>query len=348
VFERDVHNEEADNMKKKLIIWGGWWDKERTLSLTTINSHASVSAYFLTKYLSEFYDVVNINNFYSAGRILDHKDAIAALSTFQNGFTRMHEKGRGSVYENIRKEYTGKLCSIVDDTYRLKYNEDILFTVKPHKGKIDSMIRDFLGTDTVIQRCGWPADPEICFPEHISEKEINIFVDHGWYGGKLDCSHVYFKAFKDIVRDFPGLTFNVYRQNNKGIVRWDLRDEFKEANYVRALKVPYLDIIKAYRRCRIFCVTHPESAGLAAIEAAMCGARLYVPSFLTRSFISRELLNDGIEYSRVNMTKRSIISVLRNDIGRGLNREKARANLMQTNTWRNAAAGIHSVLEGIA
>ncbi|MBL7071874.1 MAG: glycosyltransferase [Candidatus Omnitrophica bacterium] len=335
-------------MKRKLIIWGGWWDKERPLSLATINSHASVSAYFLTRHLSEFYDIISINNFYSAHRILDRKDAIAVLSTFQGGFTKMSEKGRESEYKKIRREFPGKLCSIIDDTYRLNYGEDILFTVKPRRAGVSSLVRKFIGKDIVVERCGWPAAPDICFPEHIAANEINIFVDHSWYGGKLDCSRIYFKAFKAARRLLPHLNFNIYRQNNDGIVKWDLAGELEESGYLRKSKVPYLDVIKIYRKCHIFCVTHPESAGLAAVEAAMCGARLYVPSFLSRPFISRDLLADGVEYSDVKMTAGSIISALRSDIGNGINRERARQVLTKNNTWKAAASRIHSVLKDLA
>ena len=332
-------------MKKKLIIWGGWWDRERALSLATINSHASVSAYFLAKYLSEFYDIVRINNFYSAGRILDDTDAFAVLSTFQSGFTRMLEKGREDDYRKIRKAFAGKLCSIVDAAYLLNYNEDVLFTVRPRLGRAKSAMRNLLGNDIVIRRFGWPADPEVCFPEHVPDDEINVFVDHSWYGGSMDCSHVYFEAFKHIMRRYPRLHFNFYRQNNDGIVKWDIGGLFKEPKYIRASKVPYLDIIKVYRRCHIFCVTHPESAGLAAIEAAMCGAKLYVPSFFTRSFISRDLLADGVRYAAVKIAKGSVIRALCDDIEKGFDREGSRAGLMNTNTWRNAAVLIKNVLE---
>lgn len=331
-------------MKKKLILWGGWHDKERPLFLSNIDSHASVSAYFLTKYLSAYYDVVNINNFNAAKEILNHKDAVAVFSTFQSGFTRMNEKGKRSEFELIRKEFGGKLCSIVDDIYRLKYKEDILFTVKPPKPKMPLFIKGLANKGIIIERCGWPADPEICFPEYVPEDEINIFVDHGWYGGILDCSRVYFNAFKKIVRDYPEVNFNIYRQNNDGVVNWNLSGKFKESKYIRNRKTPYLDILKIYRRSHIFCVTHPESAGLAAIEAAMCGAKLFVPSFFGRSFISKDLLRDGVEYVGVKMIERNIINSLRNNIEKGFDRERTRAKILRNNTWERAAGRIHSVL----
>jgi len=331
-------------MKKKLIIWGGWWGKDMPLSIDNINSHASITAYFLTKHLAEFYDIVNIYNFYSAERILDEKDAIAALSTFQSGFTRLSEVGENNKFKNIRKNFRGKLCSIVDDVYRLNYNEDILFTVRPLQPGAASLIKRLFNKGIVIERCGWPADPDICFPEVVGEDQINIFVDHSWYRGGLDCSRLYFNTFKCIIRDCPNFYFNVYRQNNDGVVKWNLDGEFKEPRYLRSNKVPYLDILKYYRKCHIFCVTHPESAGLAAIEAAMCGAKLYVPSFFGRSFISKGLLKDGINYKTVKMNKKSIISALREDIKNGFDRYALHNSLLKTNTWKVAAANIHRAL----
>ncbi len=258
----------------------------------------------------------------------------------------MPEKGKEDEYRKIRTGFGGRLCSIVDDAYRLKYNEDILFTVKPPRRRVRSLFRNLAGRDVRIERFGWPADPEVCFPDRVPGNEINIFVDHSWYGGKMDCSQMYFGAFKEVIGRYPKSSFNVYRQNNNGIEKWDFSGGLKEAKYRRDAKVPYIDIIKAYRRCHIFCVTHPESAGLAAVEAAMCGAKLYVPSFFIRSFISRDLLGDGVEYSNVSMTKESIIRALSADIERGLDRERVRQRLMRNNTWKGAALNIRKILEG--
>lgn len=337
-------------MKQKLVIWGGWWDKNTPVSLDNINSHASVSAYFLTKYLSEFYDILNIYDFYSAERILDEKEAIAAISTFQHGFTKLVEKGRKEEFERIRRNFKGKLCSLTDCVYPqkyMKYKEDILFTARPPK---DDIFRRILDKRTIVERYGWPAEAELCFPEPVPEKEINIFVDHGLYKKGIDSSRVYFNAFKEIAPLYPGLSFNIYRQNNDGIVKWDLNGDFNETRFVRSSKVPYLDILKYYRKCHVFCATHPESAGLAAIEAAMCGARLYVPFSYFRSYISKDLLKGGLAFKSFNCSKRNIVRALQDDVACGFDeREKQRKMqhevLLKTNTWKNVALKIDKVLK---
>ena len=199
-------------------------------------------------------------------------------------------------------------------------------------------------------RCGWPAEPELCFPEPVPENEINIFVDHGLYKKGIDCSRIYFDAFKETAQLYPNLSFNVYRQNNDGIVKWNLNGDYDETRFVRSSKVPYLEMLKYYRRSHIFCATHPESAGLAAIEAAMCGAKLYVPSSYFQSYISRDLLKDGVVFKSFNCLKKNIVEALQSDIICGFDeREKQRKMqhemLLKTNTWKNVALKIDKVLK---
>ena len=43
--------------KPRLIIWGG---NNRPLKLGDLDSHASVNAFFLTKYLRQHYEIVNL------------------------------------------------------------------------------------------------------------------------------------------------------------------------------------------------------------------------------------------------------------------------------------------------
>ena len=44
--------------KKNIVIWGG---NGKELTLNNLDSHASVNAFFLTKYLSPYYNIFNIN-----------------------------------------------------------------------------------------------------------------------------------------------------------------------------------------------------------------------------------------------------------------------------------------------
>ena len=44
---------------KKIIIWGG---NKKSLNIETLDSYASVNAYFLTKYLKNDFEVINITD----------------------------------------------------------------------------------------------------------------------------------------------------------------------------------------------------------------------------------------------------------------------------------------------
>ena len=89
-------------MKKKIIIWGG---NKKPLRLENLDSHASVSAFFLTKYLRKYYDIINLVDMDTPEQILDYPDIYAVISTFQRGFTnRLILKGKRDLFFTIRKQ----------------------------------------------------------------------------------------------------------------------------------------------------------------------------------------------------------------------------------------------------
>jgi len=330
----------------KLIVWGGWWKADTPVQAGNINSHASVTAYFLTKYLRRYFDVVNVYDFYKVRRILSHNDAYACLSTFQTGFTRLPEKGMKDVYGEIRRRFRGKLCSVADGAYRARYLEDILFTVRPPRWNAARLASRIFGGHTEVVRMGWPADTDVAYPEPVEKGKVNIFVDHSWYTGGADCSKEYFYALKEIKRRSPGYDIDVYRQNNEGVVKWDLDREYSEPLFIRARKVPHELMLEFYRKCHLFCVTHPESAGLAAIEAAMCGARLVVPRSARRHYISKDLLEDGVSYVTTGLSAVSIRRTIEREIERGIEREANRKPLLKNNTWAVAAMNVSRAIKG--
>lgn len=331
-------------MKKKIIIWGG---NKRELTLDNLDSHASVSAYFLTKYLDRYYEIVNLVDIDSPEEILHYDDIHAVISSFQKGFTnRLILKRKEDLFMSIRNHVKGKLCSVCDYNDVGRYYEDIIFTVRePDARNIGKIREQSHNPNIIIRRMGWCADPDICRPIETPSDEINVFVDHHPYNPKApDCTLFYYHAFRKISEMNLGITLNVFQQNNEGIIKWSFEgSEAPDSGpYVRANKVPWLELIERYKKMHIFCLTHPESAGLSAIEAAMCGARLYIPKYrLNRLFISEDLLSRGIEYRYFRRSAGQIMKTLAKDIEEGFDREANHRRLKETNSWQRAAEHIH-------
>ena len=78
-------------MKRKIVIWGG---NKRPLSLDNLDSHASVSAYFLSKYLRDEFEVINLVDMDKPEELLAFSHVDIMFSTFQKGFTNRERKKR--------------------------------------------------------------------------------------------------------------------------------------------------------------------------------------------------------------------------------------------------------------
>ena len=96
----------------------------------------------------------------------------------------------------------------------------------------------------------------------------------------------YHFALKSITNKYPEINFNIFHQNNDGLIKWNFKDDKNLKNrYDRNVKVPYLDLLMT-RKIHVFCFTHKESTGLSGIEAALAGAKLYIPmDFMGRTLI---------------------------------------------------------------
>ena len=323
--------------RKKIIIWGGFWGvNEVSLDKTNINSHASVSAYFLQEALSKYFDVILIPDFYKIKDSLLHKDAVAIISTFQRGFTKLHEVCGKDVFDMIKNNFPGLLCSIVDLPEFRSYDENILFTVRPYNKNLKSLIKSLLIKPKVFE-IGWCADPKECFPLEMPDNEFNIFVDHGNYAGE-DVNKIFYAALLKLKQKYKNI--KIYAQTNNGIeeVRRNIDEE-----YDRTSKIGWLDLINIYKKTHIFCCTHRESAGLAAIEAAMCGAKLYVP-VSGDSYISKELLEPNINYIGIDCKENSILKEFEKDILQNIDRINNHNATLKSNTWGLAAKCIWKVL----
>jgi len=334
-------------MRKKIIIWGG---NNKSLNLETLDSHASVNAFFLTKYLKKYYDIINIVNIDAPEKILEYDNVYAVIATSQFGFTnRLIKKGKHKLYYLIKNHVNGKLCSIADNNNLNKYYEDILFCVRPvNKYKLFFSRYKSKNPNLLAVHSGWCAEPEVFFPNLNNNRDLNIFINHAPYSSEAkNFISKYYCALKKIKKKFSELNINVFHQNNNGIVKWDFTENnFLNDTYDRTIKIPHLRIAEFYKRIHIFCVTHKESAGLSAIEAAMCGAKIYIPfDNYGRKFIKNDLFNKNIDHTFLFPFIDSIYKQFEKDIINPVDKENNHNNLkISENTWEFAAKIIHKTL----
>jgi len=333
--------------KKRIIIWGG---NAKSFDIEYINSHASVNAFFLTKYLKQYFEVINITDIDKPELILDYENIHAVIATSQFGFTnRVINKGKEDLFNKIRNHVSGKLCSIADNNNVGKYYEDVLFCVRPvnEKKLIQSRaLRHNHNLEAV--RSGWCAEPSVFYPEDLENEEFNVFIDHAPYSkASLNYISKFHWALNKVVKKHSNINFNIYHQNNNGLIMWDFKSDSNLSKvYDRAIKVPYLDIAEVFRKIHIFCFTHKESAGLSGIEAASAGAKLYIPQDIMGSaFIKEDLLKDAISYKKLKPFGFCIYNQFMKDIKTGIDRKANHENVLNSNnTWEAAAKVIFNCI----
>ncbi len=326
--------------KKRIIIWGG---NSKPLSIDTLDSHASVNAFFLSKYLSNYFEVINITDIDKPEIILEYDNIHAVISTSQYGFTnRIVKKGKNELFNKIRRHISGKLCSIADNNNIGKYYEDVLFCVRPINPKNTNKSINLSRNQNFKEvRSGWCAEPKVFYPEEINEKEFNIFIDHAPYSkGALNYVNKFHSALDKVINKYPEITFNVFHQNNDGLIKWNFKDDKYLKNvYDRNVKVPYLDIANVIRKTHVFCFTHKESAGLSGVEAALAGAKLYIPKDLMgRTLIKGDLLNDNLNYEIMRPFTHCFYKQFIKDVEKGIDRKLNHKKIANSkNTWESAA-----------
>jgi len=326
--------------KKRIIIWGG---NSKPLSIDTLDSHASVNAFFLSKYLSNYFEVINITDIDKPEIILEYDNIHAVISTSQYGFTnRIVKKGKNELFNKIRRHISGKLCSIADNNNIGKYYEDVLFCVRPINPKNTNKSINLSRNQNFREvRTGWCAEPKVFYPEEINEKEFNVFIDHAPYSeGALNYIYKFHSALDKVINKYPEITFNVFHQNNDGLIKWNFKnDKYLKNIYDRKVKVPYLDIANVIRKTHIFCFTHRESAGLSGVEAALAGAKLYIPKDLMgRTLIKGDLLNDNLNYEIMRPFTHCFYKQFIKDVEKGIDRKLNHKQIANSkNTWESAA-----------
>lgn len=339
-------------MREKIIIWGG---NKRSLELHNLDSHASISAFYLTKYLSKDYDIINCVDMDNPQEILKVNDAGLLLSTFQKGITnRMVQKGFDAIYRELRRRKV-YLCSLMDCMDTNDYYEDMIFTAKQYCNKRrNRRMKNAEGEEIKIIYAGWCADRYMCKPEmRIMNNEFVIFIDHPPYSAHAPNQvERYYRALEKMFKKNKTLITNVtvYHQNNSGVVTWkfDGSDDKVGDIYQRAKKVPYVDMMEWYKKSDIFCVTHPESAGLAVIEAAMCGAKIYVPYYRwKRPFISNDLTDQLIAVRKFWAHSHRLSKMFEGDITLGIDKVRNHNALAGTNDWIKISDRIRESMRSI-
>lgn len=309
-----------------------------------------MTAFFLSKYLSRHYEIVNIVDVNAPEQILEQHDAIAVLSTFQRGFTnRLMCKGRQDIVQEIRKQMRGPLCSVYDFNYNdTAYTEDVIFTVRPPSERLTARIRRRSRNPNIrIVHMGWCAEPEFCSPDEIIPRDrVNIFIDHPPYNASArDRSARFYAAVRALRVSSQGHDLHVYQQGNAGIIEITDDTIADSTPYERSRKIPWPEMISWYRKMHVFCLATPQSACLSAIEASMCGAMLYVPKYhFTKPYLPRELLRREVAFQTFLPFQRTIAVALRRDIAYGFDRLGQHRRLLPEHTWETAADRIHRVL----
>lgn len=326
--------------RKKVVLWGGNWNHDNDpLEFEKLDSHAAINAYFLGKALERYFQLERITGFYRIGDALQHRDAHAILSTFQAGFTVLDRK-EANTFRNIHRVFRGRLCSITDFCSWGRAKEDILFTLAPKTWELKSFLRRLLAGSRIYEK-GWCASPGYCKPMPRKNRLFTIFIDHGNYGAN-DHTHIYTEALSMLAHESSLPPLQVYYQGNRGVQQWRPGKTWHFEKYDRAAKVPWPEILDYYRKTDIFCVTHWEGGGQAALEAAMSGATLYVPA-LKSTFLRPEFLSQGVNHRTFACNASAVATAFRSDILKGINNEANHKVVAHLN-WDVAASRIYHAL----
>ncbi len=192
--------------------------------------------------------------------------------------TRHFDKAPEGCLTALREAGNGIVAQIHDG--KTKAPVDVTFTVK----EVDKPCHVAVG---------WAGDPEMLFPQQ-SKDELTILIDHPDYvrGRGGDITGYVLSSVADFI------VSGVWRKRFRSIVSYRIADGglvpagAPLQPFTRS-HMPYAKMCESYCRAHIFMVTHPESVGLAALEAAMAGALPVV----MRGFINEMLLATVMHHS---------------------------------------------------
>ncbi|MEY8199354.1 MAG: hypothetical protein RPS47_08945 [Colwellia sp.] len=159
---------------------------------------------------------------------------------------------------------------------------DVNFTVREDRWRYESNENNRL---TRHEKCnyhiGWAADKDVFYPSQ-EGNVLKVFVDHATFSDtapdySLNIMMSLCRLREDVssgkVNGFSSLEVTTLTDN--GIESVDLNNiSIKPYN---SKAVPLTEFSKVLRSSHVFIVTHNESVGLTVLEAAFCGAYLFVP-----------------------------------------------------------------------
>ncbi len=178
----------------------------------------------------------------------------------------------------LQKGFSGALTQICDGAFYGKTPVDINFTIKDVADKNETARMAVKFSRAWNVAIGWGADEKLFYPEQTTHDTLNIFVDHANFDCKADYSLSIFMNIAQGRNTFLAQGYSRVRVRtltDEGIVDINL-DEIAVRPFTRR-HISCERFAAELRRCDIFIVTHHESVGLTALEAAKCGAYILCP-----------------------------------------------------------------------
>lgn len=178
-----------------------------------------------------------------------------------------------------------KICQLSDQSIDDNSNVDITFCTK----KLSS-------NHTKSVYVGWIANPNSFVSEKPNDDVLRILVDHPCYTENFYTKDISARLLKSIASIKPETygykSIETYRLGSGRII-YGLDEP--PIRYDRN-GIPFSDYANLIKKSDIFVVTHPESVGLSALEAAMGGCLVLSP----KNYIPTELLTT-IEYKWIDV-----------------------------------------------
>jgi len=203
-------------------------------------------------------------------------DAVLALGV--RYFSRLPKE----VGYELSSKFKGLVCQIHDASLLDGAPVDVNFTVRDDAWRYASNENNRLTRhERYNYHIGWAADSDIFYPEQ-DGCVLKVFVDHTTFADTapdyslnimMSLSRLRIDVVAGKLAGFKSL--EVTTLTDKGLEVIDL-DNIVISPYNRKA-VPLTEFSAALRSSHLFIVTHNESVGLTVLEAAYCGAHLFVP-----------------------------------------------------------------------
>lgn len=263
----------------------------------------SVNCYYLKKYLSKNYHIINANQDDLIKNINYLNFKITHLiTTSLHGFTK--DKWNLNNFNKLINNISGKICVSTDsinDQFIIHdetYNQNIYF-IPSIDNTSDKYSNQIICTN-------WAADEELFYPNKLNDKFI-ILIDDCHYEQRNNTN--YNDSIHNKSKQILDYCINIMLDNKDIIIYrfgyFDNTNNFKD-NYknkheryiVLENKIPFEKKAYYHNIANIFWCTHYETLGIPNIESAMAGCLLVHP----KNFVKKELTQylDIYEYDNIN------------------------------------------------